>query len=67
MREIKYICDFCKKEINKDDVAHFFLNNYAYELCDKCYDKVSDYKKEYEERYENLYNEFKDRIISMKK
>lgn len=67
MRIEKYICDFCKKEIERKEVREFYTNIGRHELCDSCYNKAFELKEEYEEKCNNLYNEFKDKITLMRR
>lgn len=63
MKRIKefYICDRCKKEINKEEINEIFDYGYHYELCKECKDihvefdkKVNSLKKKWES-LEKLY------------
>ena len=67
MKIEKYICDFCKKEIEKENIKKFYTYNTAQELCDECYLNAINLKTEYEEKCDKLYDEYKNKILSMKR
>jgi hypothetical protein len=52
-----YICDRCKKEIDKDKINKRYDNMYSYELCDECSIDFDNYKLEIK-RLENEYEEY---------
>lgn len=45
-----YICDRCKKELEKDTRYEVgdFINAYSYDLCDNCYKEYEEYKSRVE-------------------
>lgn len=63
MKKIReyYICDRCKKEIDKDKINKAFYTNWYYELCDDCFEKykeLDDKLDKLKKKWEKLEKEY---------
>lgn len=54
-----YICDRCKKEIDKDKINKTFYINWYYELCDDCFEKYKE--------FDNKLNKIKEKWKKLEK
>lgn len=51
---VYYICDRCKKEVNKEDLKQVSDMGYFYELCDDCKALFDEYDKKTQEAEKQL-------------
>ena len=55
------ICDLCKEILENKESFDFYLPFRKYDLCNKCYEKVSIIRSEYQEKY----NEVEKQILKV--
>lgn len=60
-----YKCDFCKNEVQENQLNNFYLGTRRYEVCKPCYEKGMTLKDKYEQEESRLYNEFTKEIEAL--
>lgn len=51
---VYYVCDRCKKEVEKDKVIRVTSMPYCYELCEECKESYDEYQEKIKELEEQI-------------
>lgn len=60
-----YKCDFCKNEVQENQLTFFYLGARRYEVCKVCYDTAEYIKNKYENENSKIFDKYSKEIEAL--